>query len=864
MFKFKKIYLIILLLFAVTFIAYFQTLQMYFWIDDNALIYKLQHIDTYTGFWGKGVVGEGPYRHIIDQFVPFYPIFKTNPTPYFAVGIVLYFFAALTLYFFVKQISKNTKLAFSSAVIFAAGYVGSESIFGITNSWQTSRGIIMALLTFMSFYKFIKTKNAFYFLLSIVLFFYSLDTVFVRAHGLIFSIFFFDLLFWPVKFKLKSFMGLFIRQTPFFLIHYYVYLTSLALAKKFGILDILQEIFIDGKYYLAFIPLQNIGNLLIPDKITLLGDVFISNFTHIPSSFSPSAAFSGVLFPFLIIYLSLKFRKKENFLVRLLIFSAVWMIGNMAVFFLRETSLILQTTHRYLTYSFVGLSIFWASAITLFVKNLKSYQKIKFIALNVLVVVIYLTLGISYQHIFNKQRSFPARNFFSDFQKAIPQIPKGSLIFFDVANNQRVKNEYNGFFGGMFSEAGNLSILGYVEDYTNDFLVTYDFNVLFSMIKNRDVTVDKIYAFYYGQNGLVDNSVKVRNLINQQRELIIKLENISSTTPFKNDEAHFYTGTKIENTKNGYFGNNPTVTINLPADTTSLVPSVFTASIKLEPKLIDFPYSDSKQLNISTERRKKIFAYILAKADFQKNALVKSASFWNDQEPKLAIDGRDDTSWRGHRGFWDDLDRGIISTPEYLMLDLKTEKRISQLRWISGFPPLIPTHYRIFVSIDGQNWKLVKEVMKGEKLPSGSLIRDSFEPVNLRFIKMEILKTYGNDGPEIKEIEVVEEEFIDLDSQNINLIKLNPFAGIYDYDEYNAARKFTEEYSNLRFYWMSDAEESQDPNKYVDIPLKIDGEFHEYKINLPVSGLRWVKFTMDGFNSPMALWIDDVKIVYGN
>ena len=67
---------VLLLLLIVVILAYWQTLHMYFWIDDNAVIYKLQHLNQEIGYWGKGIVGSGPYRHIIDQFIPFYPFFK--------------------------------------------------------------------------------------------------------------------------------------------------------------------------------------------------------------------------------------------------------------------------------------------------------------------------------------------------------------------------------------------------------------------------------------------------------------------------------------------------------------------------------------------------------------------------------------------------------------------------------------------------------------------------------------------------------------------------------------------------------------------------------------------------------------------
>lgn len=859
----KKIYFIFISIFLVTFLAYFQTLWMYFWIDDNALIYKLQHLDTYTGYWGKGIWGEGPYRHIIDQFVPFYPLFGNNPTPYYAIGIVLYFLTSLTVYFFIKLLTKDFRLGLLGAIIFAAGYVGSESIFGITNSWQTSRGIVMALLTFISFYQFIKTKRVLFYLISVILFFFSLDTVYVRAHGLIFSIIFFDLLFYPVIFSKTSIFNFILRQIPFIYIHHYIYLTSLDYAKRFGILNVLQDIFIDRKYQLLTIPFQNIGNLFIPDRITALVDQFIRQFRPIPAYFSFGSLLAGLLFFVLIFFIIWKFRQKENYLIRLLIFSVVWMLSNMVIFFVRETNLILQTTHRYLSYSFVGLTLFWIVLIVLISKNLKNFSPKKIqISLALVIIITYLLLGISYQYSFNTSRSLPARRFFADFQKVLPHIPKGTLIYMDVANDPKVKNEYNSFFGGMFSEAGNLAILGYVEDYTSDFLVTYKFQEVLDFLKSTQVDLEKVYAFYYSSAGLVDNSLPFRELLQNQKQILVESKDMTSNTPYQNEGGNFSTKTKITAVNGQYLGENSVVTFNLAKDVTSLVPAVLNFYMKISPQSVSFPYLSGKKVDISLEQKNKIFEYLIAKSQFQLKTAISAASFWREQEPKLAIDGRTDTSWRGHRGYWDEITRGHISGPEYLLLDLKKIVVISQLRFISAFPALIPTDYQILTSVDGQSWQIVKKIVGGPKLPSGSLIKESFKPTPARFIKMEIIKTYGNDGPEITEIEVVEDRFVNLDQEQINQLSMDPFGQINNLSEYDLALSFIRQNSKLRFWWMSDTDLNQDPTKYIDLPVIVDGQFHYYSINLPSAGLNWKKFTLEGFNFPSEVVISSPQLIY--
>lgn len=833
---------VFLSLFVITFLGFFQTLGMYFWIDDNALIYKLQHINTYSGYWGKGIFGEGPYRHIIDQFVLFYPLFKTNPTPYYAVGMVLYFLASMGIYFFVKTLSKNIYLAWGSAAIFAAGFVGSETMFGITNSWQTSRGIIMAIFTFWLFYKYITTQKISFYIFSCILFFFSLDTVYVRAHGLIFAIFFFDLLFTPVKLNRNSIISFLVRQIPLVTIHYYIYLSNTALVRNFGILSFLQDVFGEKKYVLLSVPFQNIGNLFIPDAITKLIDSFvINNFRVLPQGFSLGSTLAGLSFFALLVCLVSKWNKKEPFLVKFLLFSCVWMIGNMVVFFTRETTLILQTTHRYLSYSFVGLSIFWSTSFYLLAKQINAKSLIKiFSTLTLLVIIVYLILGINLQYSFNQKRSIPARKFFSSFDRSIPNIPRGAVIYFNVANDPQVKGEYNQFFGGMFSEAGNLAILSdTVDDYANDFLVTYDFNELSNLIKSNKVSLDNVFSFYYGKSGLIDTTSQFRKLLSENKKINIEFDG-------------------------KYKGINPVIDIDVPAQTPSLVQSKLHLSMSVASFIPNLPYSSDEAVKIPPVEKNKIFSYLKSYKNYLKNASASAASYWRDQTPNLAIDGKLETAWRGHRGFWEEIIRGRSKDIEFIAIDLKSEKNVSRVRWTPGFYQLVPSYYKISVSTNSQDWKLVSQVQKRQYLPTETEIVDSFAPIQARYVKMEILKTYGNDGPEIKEFEVVEQKFADLDRNNIDQIRRQPFSSIDNLEEFKAALQYVLSEPAIKLFWMSDADNGQDPTKYIEMPIYADGKLHDYAVALPAEGIYWKKFTIEGFSFPTEISINSVKIDYNS
>ena len=275
------------------------------------------------------------------------------------------------------------------------------------------------------------------------------------------------------------------------------------------------------------------------------------------------------------------------------------------------------------------------------------------------------------------------------------------------------------------------------------------------------------------------------------------------------------------------------------------------------------PYQGERILfDLSRDKKSQFLAYINSQNNFRKNSIATSASFWKEQEPKFAIDGRLETAWRGHRGFWDNIDRGITQDIEYLSVDLGKVSNISQVVWVSAQRPLVPTHYKTLTSVDGKSWQLVKEVTDGKQLPEGTVVVDSFAPTPARYVKVEILKTYGNDGPEIKEFEVIESEYANLDRGVVEKLRDAPFAKIETLGDFNLAVSFIRQNAKFRFYYQSSADGEQDQTKYVDVPLLVDGRLHEYSIELPATGLSWTKFTLEGFNFPTEILIKNPKIIY--
>ncbi len=825
--------LVALLLLFTVLISYGQTLKMYFLIDDNALIYKLQHVNDPLGFFGAGPIGAGPYRHIVNQFVPFYPIFKTSPEPYFFVGMLLYFLTSLFVYWFAYKIMKNKKIALLSAIIFAAGYIGSETMFGIVNSWQTCRGVIMALLSFYWYFKFLETRKLRFYLFSLIVFYLTLDTVYIRAHGLIFVIIIFDLLFAPFKFKIQSILSTVARLAPFAYAHYSIYLTSLAYAKEFGVFTILRQIFVDGKYYLATIPFQDIGNVFIPDRLSSFIEIAFKNYVRLHPSVDFGSLFAGVFVLALFLFITIKNFKKEKSMTKILFFSFIWTVANFIMFYAREPFHVLWSTHRYLSFSFVGVALFWASVYYLLTKGslgkIGTLYKIIFAGF----VMSLLFFSVKYQSEFNARRSTPAKAFFHSFKQAVPTLKKGDVLYFDIANDNKIAAQFGSFFGGMFSEASNFAIYTEGIDYMNDFLFTYDFDQVLSLLESKELKIDNLYTFYYGQDGLVNTTNEVRSLL--------------------------VSGDKKTLTNTKFDEKSKTIEINA-SNAKSVTVSTLSFSLKASLTPVSIPYKYGSAINIENSKRQTIFSYLLSRADYYTKVKATTASFWKEQSSELIVDERLDTSWRGHRGYWDEYFRGK-GEKEHLVLDIGNIKNIGAVRWFSVQKPLVPSEYTIYTSLDGKDWSKARDFTRVTALAEDSEVVDTFKPIQARYLKIVFTRTFGNDGPEMSEIEVIESQYVELERKAIDAVSTNPFSRIDSLEEYNMAANYIKKNAKIKVFWKSDADPNWISTNYFELPLNIDGAFHTYKVDLPATGINWQSFKIEGFNFPVSLDIENIEIV---
>lgn len=798
--NFKKLPLIILVIFIIS-ISFGQTLWMYFWQDDAAVIFKLQHLAEPAGSYGSGPFGEGPYKYTITPFVPFYQFFGLNPFGYFLVGLLLYLISVVCIYFLAKDFFDNKKAAFFSTLVFAAGYIGSNSLFKISNSWQNSLGLSLALLMLWSLVKFLKKNQFKFYVLSLFLFFISVHFVFIRSHSLIFLVLILDVIFKLIPFKTLEFVKFILRQIPFWIIFYIYYLKAetVSTAAFSGIKNYL----IQGKIEFFSTLFATTGNIFFPNNfqnwlvnlfstnvqiLTLLffslsawliysffGIKKITKFVTILLFFScfmlnkyfyhqnlywyrnSENLLSGALGMYTVIFiLVLSFSLWRNF--KFLAWGLLWglfiVVTQISGYFIQYPEAIFDTTHRYLYYASVGYAFILGSLAYLsysILKNKKIFKKytlFPFLPI-FLIILINTLLGFRYQHAFVAEKSQPTQKFYVDLKREVPKFEKGSIFYFDIASDNKSQTQFRDFFSvGSMPETTAIAIYYGVDRY--DLSMVTDYEELLSMLSKDSTSLNNLYTFYFdSKDGLSNTTSQARMLLNN--------------------------GSKNQNLK--IVANSSNYTTLIPTNLSAFSPIIlnFQASILPNISKILYPYSQNpNSKKHSQEDKNKMIRYLLSRLDYYRDISVKTLSEWKSQEKVYLADNNLETSWRGHRIYWHDNRR------EQITVNLGETKNVNRVFWTNWNHTLTPTGYTLLTSLNGQDWIKVKEVRGGER-KDGELVEDHFSNTEARFVRMDITETLSNDAPAISEFEVVNSADENV-SAALQFIQ-DPFNGIQNQSE---------------------------------------------------------------------------------
>lgn len=862
-FSWIKKYWQVFFIFIATLFAYGLSTQMFFWVDDWGLTYKM--IFPYDApdpsNFGGGFWGTGAYRHNATPFIFLYPLFGLSAPIYFTLGVLQYFITAWLLYSFVNCVTKNKMLALMTGIIFASGYFGSYAIYRLSNSYQLIETAIFLILTSWALVKHFQTKKIGWYWISMLLFIITLEFFFLRAHGIgliILGCFLFLTNFKDIK---KSLLLNLIKLVPFIALYYYFYIIDYRGGSESGyngstyfLSLFINEVFVKNNWSLILNPFASFANLLIPTPVIELIYKYISH-TLFPNvdSFSKLLGTTLMVVTALVCVKALKAKKNEW---RLIPFSIIWIFSNIAIYYIYMPNSVFVSSSRYAIPAFVGSSILLSTTLYL----LFSKRIAMIFTLIISIVLIYLTNRDELYII--RQVSVHDKQGYDLIKKVVPKVDKDTLFFVDILNDPEYKSNV---LGGI----PTLGISSFYK-YHGNTQIANSYNETFDLINKGKADINKTYTFFFSRDGYVNTTDKFREILKKGNELI----NLTwkSLTP--------KTETLVYQRDFGMVGVNPTLEaeFNYP----SLSTSVLTIDVAVKPlgvHELKFPYYDMSKvfdgqgitninlaaipkLDINEIKKDDVVNLIqLAKErnDFIQKSKIDSKTYEQDKKPEFMIDGTNNYGWEANYFSW----KKNNQTPEEIVIDLGTKKSVKNIYWVNHSPSATLSDYSFSVSDDNKNWKLIKRTTNIIEKKSQEVIEENLN-VSTRYIKMNIYKTLNIDAvPAIDELWVSNyENGNQLNSVTSSMAIDCPLCFSPDKTFAQAVIEAQRGSLSGKLWWITNGQDNYSDDFSKKITLNMDGKVHTYKILIPASGSQFKKIKIGNF--PIPVKIDIFKATIKN
>lgn len=855
----RLVYPLVVLLLVVC-VSFGQATQFELWQDDNALIFKLQHLQEQVGVFGAGPFGLGAYRYIAVPYIPLYKIFDTNVAIFYIWAIFFYFLASVSVFFLAREFTKNNILALLSGSIFAAGFIGSDGILRLFNSIQTSYSVIFVSVFFLFLYRFSQLKRKFLYIIALVIFFLALETAFIRTQYLIFPTLIFYALFFNWN-SIKEIKRNMLLLLPFLSIYYLVLQRGLDPRTKvlrefilgllnghlqylhgfFGSLgniilvspvssflfESAEKVSLDYENRLLFLELAVLLTAVIfiwlisrKNRVIrfafplaaigwMIVHVVIFHDQELIMRHSAKEDISGIFANFigglfLVTMASLSFLVKKKKVQLLLAFFLSWMSFNILAYSVYLPFLPLETIHRYLIHSLAA----YAVVVPVFIYYFFGLRAS--VIVSAIIILSNILFSLQYQHKFITEKSIPTRKFYTSLKQYLPEIKKGSVFYFDVAEDEISQQQFRDFFSvGSMPDSTAIAIRYGLDRY--DFAMTSNFEEFISLLDNK--SLDSAFSFFYSTKGLENTTDKFRSNLHTGKKFAIR-------------EVHGLG--KI--------------------DLSLVTPAV----LEFRAKVLPFISTSQNCVALSPEQRRLIFDYIVSRDDFLKNTKVKTLSQEKYQKSNLLLDNNTNTLWRGGRGWWNDNER------EEIILDLGRLENIAQFLWINGYANSTPLSYTIDTSLDGEIWQGAKRIMSESKKDNGERVVENFTPRTARFLRLSITHTFDNDSPAIGEVEAVESNFSNLDKDKFAVLEKAVYCAINEYDKEEISEFVRKRGIEGVISWETD----KTTDNKVGVKLQPDGNYHTYKVFLPAGGTELRDLKIESGLVPAEVSISSIEITY--
>lgn len=467
------------------FLAYWQTTRLYFWGDDWDVFFKvLNPEDTELWHLGPGIFGKGSYRYLHTPFALLFPFFGLHAGWYWAVGIVLYFIAALSVYALTRELTGKPGVALAAALLFGvSGYIGSYTTYHLSNLYQMLFAVIGICWTLWAFFRYLKTTSPVYYFGSLVLFWASIEFVFLRTSGILLLLSGLALLY-RNKFRFTSMV---VRLVPFFLIFVFMYMTT-PVSGQSGMVTVRrfsESIVKEGHWNYLLYPFGTLGNVVVPDAMT----------ERIAALFLLKQEYVAIVVGIVVLALSFFASGKLG------VFGLLWFFSQYAGYFLMAPrDSLLPTAHRYLTTSLVGVAMVSASLVYIAYRK----KQTRFVLIIGGIVIYLVTMITIDTDATVKAISDPTRKFYRDVQMLIPSIDEDSIVHFELFADPpliyRFRSNYPSsalaIFYGLTTHANAV-------DSKEDLVNAY----------KRMGSRSTVYSLYVTENGIIDTSERVRRIL---------------------------------------------------------------------------------------------------------------------------------------------------------------------------------------------------------------------------------------------------------------------------------------------------------------------------------------------------------------
>lgn len=681
-----------LFLLALVAITWLPLTGMDFWQDDRALMFKLQRPFESAGLFGQTLWGNGPYRAVAAPIYPLSLAFGLNPGPYFALSIIVYFIATVAVWWFARQLFERDDYALASAALFAVSHPGADAMLRIINSYQNLFGIIGAAVTLGALLVHLKTNRLAWLGVSLLGYVFALELAFVRSAGLIIPILAVLVLFSPLRRKrlaldLGSMIG---RALPYLGLFNYLYEPT---ADPNQSLSRFAVSIVSERDYQALGSLfATMGNLLLPERLATA--------LHLPAATHTILGIGLVIGALGLVVATWR----RGPLGRIVLFGLITSFAMFLPNWIQYPTTPFNTTHRYLTGSLLGFLPLVVVAAFYLNERFKlpkiTLFRERFPILVALLALAFFLLNTQYFTSLIRTRANPSKRFYREFRTLVTELPKGSVLYFEVADEPKIRGQFRDFFAvGSMPDETALAIYYGIDRY--DLKIAASAEELLAVAAKNETPSDRLYYFRYGQGGLTDQSAKFRNLLN--KGLTITLDDQTITQ-----------------------GQSASFQIN---ELTAGLPAFLTLSY---------------QLNASGPEP-LIDPTLGAAIEFRQGLKASASSQWRFQETTNLLDGDPETPWLAHRIHWNDY------AQEEIVIDFGAPRTISQLRWANGDESRTPTSYAIAAD-QGGNWKTLLEKTKNPSRKTGEVIDEPFDPITTRKLRLTITASSGGDAPQIGEL----------------------------------------------------------------------------------------------------------------